>query len=162
VKPNEVIFYLIGQITADVETYNWRKRIRERFNEHEKIKFYDPCSNTFSKSILKQSKGTVDGFKKVVRLNGNAGILPVRDASFVFSSDGAIANLNIYTKEKPLIGTFFELAWYRMCPDKTVIGIYDGVPQKAFQCYHPFVWNAVHTWVRNEEEAGDVLMDFFG
>ena len=67
-KPNEVIFYLIGQITADVETYNWRKRIRGRFNEHEKIKFYDPCNNTFSKSILKQSKGTVHGFKKVVKI----------------------------------------------------------------------------------------------
>lgn len=161
-KPNEVIFYLIGQITSDVETYNWRKRMRMRFDEHEKIKLYDPCNNLFSKNTLKQSRGTVDGFKNAVKQNATSAILPVRDASFVFSSDGAVANLNIYTPDKPLIGTFFELAWYRLCPDKTVIGIFDGDPYKAFQCYHPFVLKTIHTWVKNEEEAGDILIDFFG
>lgn len=160
-KPNEVIFYLIGQITADVETYEWRRRMRERFNEHEKIKLYDPCNNTFSKNTLIQSQGTVDGFTKSVRENKTSAILPVRDASFVFSSDGAIANLNIYTPDKPLLGTFFELAWYRLCPDKTVIGIFDGDPYEALQCYHPFVLNTIHTWVKNEKEAGDLLVDFF-
>lgn len=161
-KPNEVIFYLIGQITADPETNDWRMRMRNRFSEHERIKFYDPCNYLFSKNVLLESQGKDDGFTKAVKLNSHSDILPVRDASFVFSSDGAVANLNIYNKEKGLLGTFFELAWYRMCPDKTVIGIYDGDPQKAYQCYHPFVWKTVHTWVKNEEEAGDLLVDFFG
>lgn len=161
-KPNEVIFYLIGQITADVITYNWRKRIRERFDEHEKIKFYDPCNNSFSKGVLKESQGEGNSFTNIVKLNKHSDILPVRDAAFVFSSDGAVANLNIYNKERGLLGTFFELAWYRLCPDKTVIGIFDGDPAEAFHCRHPFVWKTVHTWVKNEEEAGDLLMDFFG
>jgi hypothetical protein len=161
-KTNEVIFYLVGQITADPETYNWRRRIRERFNEHEKIKFFDPCNNTFSKGVLEESHGKVDGFKNTVILNKHASIIPVRDASFVSNSDGAIANLNIYTPEKPLIGTFFELAWYSLCfPEKLVIGILDGNPEEVFQCRHPFVWKAVHTWVKNEEEAGDLLLDFY-
>ena len=161
-KPNETIFYLIGQITSNPETYEWRKRLRERFNEHEIIKFFDPCDNTFSKAALKNSKGEMHNFETGVRRNSHSAILSPRDASFVFESDGAIANLNVYHKDKPFIGTFFELAWYKMCAEKTVIGLFDGDPKTDLQCSHPFVWDAVHTWVRNEEEAGDLLMDLFG
>ena len=35
-ETNKVTIYLIGQITSDPETYEWRRRVRERFKEHEK------------------------------------------------------------------------------------------------------------------------------
>jgi len=104
----------------------------------------------------------MSNFESSVRRNSHSAILSPRDASFVFDSDGAIANLNVYHEGKPFVGTFFELAWYKMCTEKTVIGIFNGDPRKDLQCSHPFVWDAVHTWVKNEEEAGDVLLDFFG
>jgi zona occludens toxin (predicted ATPase) len=160
-EPNKVTIYLIGQITSDPETYEWRRRIRKRFEEHEKFRFFDPCNNMFSKSVLKSSKGSVDSFKSLAAGNTFSSILVPRDMSYVLNSDVAIANLNLYTKEKPLLGTFFELAWYKMNPEKTVIGIFDGDPKENFICQHPFVRSAVHAWTRNEEQAGDILEEFF-
>jgi len=152
-------FYLVGQITTHPETYAWRRNMRIRFNEEKNIKLIDPCNHEFSRRCLKEAK---DGnFRKIASFNLASAILPVRDAQYVMQSDGAIANLNWYTPETPLLGTFFELAWYKMQPWKTVIGIYDGDPQENYICYHPFVKSTVHVWVKNEEEAGDILVDLF-
>ena len=156
-ETNKINVYLIGQITSDPETYEWRKRIRKRFEEHEKFKFFDPCNNMFSKSVLKASSGDVKAFKELAIWNPFSPILVSRDMSFVLNSDIALANLNHYTKDKPFLGTFFELAWYKMHPEKTVIGIFDGDPKGNFICQHPFVRSAVHVWVRNDEEACDTL-----
>jgi len=160
-ETNKINVYLIGQITSHSETYEWRRRVIERFKEHETFRFFDPCNNMFSQSALKVSKGDVESFKKFAAWNSFSSILVPRDMSFVLNSDVAFANLNIYTKDKPLLGTFFELAWYKMHPEKTVIGIFDGDPIESFICQHPFVRSAVHVWTRNEEEAGDILEEFF-
>ena len=161
-ETNKINVYLIGQITSDPETYEWRRRVRKRFEEHETFRFFDPCNNMFSKSVLKTSDGNVESFKNFAAGNSFSSILVPRDMSFVLNSDVAIANLNIYTKDKPLLGTFFELAWYKMNPEKTVIGIFDGDPQENFICMHPFVKSAVHVWTRNEQQSCDILEEFFG
>lgn len=158
---NKVTIYLIGQITSDPETYKWRERVRKRFEEHEKIKLFDPCNNIFSKSVLKASKGDVEKFKRTAAWNSASSILVPRDMSYVLNSDGALANLNHYTKEKTLCGTFFELAWYKMNPQKVVIGIFGGDPNENFVCQHPFVRATVHAWAKNEEEACDLLEQFY-
>lgn len=161
-ETNKINIYLIGQITSHPETYEWRRRVRERFKEHDKFNFFDPCNNMFSKSVLKASKGDVEGFKKLAAWNSFSGILVPRDMSFVLNSDIALANLNSYSEDKPLIGTFFELAWYKMNPEKTVIGIFDGEPTESFVCQHPFVRSAIHAWTKNEKQACDILEEFFG
>jgi len=160
-ETNKMNIYLIGQITSDPETYEWRRRIRKRFEEHEKFRFFDPCNNMFSKSVLKSSKGNVESFKSLAAWNTFSSILVPRDMSFVLSSDGAIVNLNLYTKDKPLLGTFFELAWLKINPEKTVIGIFDGDPKENFICQHPFVKSTVHAWVKNDSQACDLLEEFF-
>ena len=158
---DKLFIYLIGQISSDPETYEWRRRVRERFAEHEKFRFFDPCNNMFSKSVLKSSKGNVDCFKSLTAWNTLSSILVPRDMSYVLNSNGAIANLNSYTKDKILLGTFFELAWYKMNPEKTVIGIFDGDPEENFICQHPFVRSTIHVWTKNEEQACDILEEFF-
>ena len=157
-KPNEMIWYLIGQITADVRTYDWRKQIRKRFApEKERIKFFDPCDNGFNKMVLEFAED-VQKFREMVRDNPQfSQIIPTRDMGYVFASDGAICDLNPYTPEKPFIGTFFELAWYRLTPWKPVVGVFEGDHTMDLTCRHPFVWDSITTWVKTYEEACDLV-----
>ncbi len=64
-------------------------------------------------------------------------------------------------EEKPILGSFFELAWYYTMPEKTVIGIFDGDPNEAIQCKHPFVQEAVTTWVKTPKEACYLTLHYF-
>jgi len=156
-----MIWYLIGQITADQRTYDWRKDVSAHFAEQEIFKFYDPCNNKFNLMALEFSEN-VQKFREFVRDNPQySQMIPTRDMGYVFSSDGAICNLINYTPEKPFIGTFFELAWYRLTPWKPVIGIFDGDHTVDLVCRHPFVWEAITTWVKSVEEACDLVETMF-
>lgn len=143
--------YLAGQISENPETIKWRKRINFVCDDIDELDIIDPCNNSFSKEGRKDKIL----FKKIKPL-----ITP-RDYSYVLSSDGVIANLNWYTKEIPMIGTFFELAIYKLCPEKVVVGIFDGDPSTDIVCQHPFVNSTIHTWVKNEDEALDIFLKFF-
>jgi hypothetical protein len=160
-KVGNSTFYLVGQITSDPQTYQWRKNVRDYFEGSDQINFYDPCNNVFSQGVLKQADGNVESFRKSASFNLVSPILPIRDASYVFSSDGCVANMNIYTPDKPFIGTFFELAWYKMKPEKLVIGIFNGDAKTNLICWHPFVQSSVHLWVKDEYEACSVLQKLY-
>jgi hypothetical protein len=56
----------------------------------------------------------------------------------------------------------FELAWYADSRDKAVIGIFDGNHLDDEYCRHPFVRNAVHTWVKTEIDACKIAERYFG
>ncbi|MHA1815233.1 MAG: hypothetical protein ACTSX1_04455 [Candidatus Heimdallarchaeaceae archaeon] len=167
-KPNEMILYLIGQITKDKRTYDWRRNIRTHFDyitevdkfEHG-IKFFDPCDNNYSREVLEKSK-SVEDFRKYVKNTPQfSKVLPVRDMNYVFSSDGAICNMTPFTPEKPFIGTFYELSWYMTTPWKPVIGIYPGDYTEDLICMHPFVQDSVTTWVQNTQEACELVEKLF-
>jgi hypothetical protein len=68
--------------------------------------------------------------------------------------------MNIYSPEKPMIGTLFEMAWAYDKPGTMIIGIFDGDPKENFICNHPFVSQSIQTWVQNEKEAC-LLLDRF-
>jgi hypothetical protein len=161
-------FYLIGQITRDERTYQWRKDIISHFDYirdvqkfRHNIKFLDPCGNNYARRILENTE-TVEDFRKFVKNTPTfSKLIPVRDGYYVHSSDAAICNMNSYTPEKPFIGTFFELAWYLWEPWKPVIGIYEGDYTQDLICMHPFVQRAVTTWVRDIGQACSVVEDMF-
>ena len=154
-------FYLVGQITSDPQTYQWRKNVVSYFEGDDQVTFYDPCNNVFSQGVLKQSEGNVITFRKSASFNLLSPALPIRDFAYVLSSDGCIANMNLYTPDKPFIGTMFELAWYKMHPEKLVIGIFDGDPKDNLICWHPFVQSSIHLWVKNEYDACSVLKTLY-
>ena len=71
----------------------------------------------------------------------------------------AMVNMNHYDKDKPMLGSFFELGWYFTMPEKTVIGFADDL--NDYQVQHPFVQQAVTTWVHNWKEACYIVEKYF-
>lgn len=154
--------YMIGQIsTSYPETYAWRKRVKERFMDDRQFYFIDPCNNEFNKEVAVQYGDNSDPDRTKVYTTGGINLLVPKDKMYVMKSTGAFANMNHYDTEKPMIGTMFELAWYHDNNHKAVIGIFDGDPCKDVHCNHPFVKSVINTWVKTEEEAGDVLLKYF-
>lgn len=167
-KPDELIIYLIGQITKDQRTFAWRFKVRNHFDyirdigkrEHP-VRFFDPCNNDYSKEMLEKSKSVEDFRKNIKNTPQFSKVLPIRDMNYVFSSDGAILNLTPFTPEKPFIGTFYELSWYMTTPWKPVIAIYPGDHTEDLICMHPFVQASVTTWVQDVDEACALVEKLF-
>lgn len=149
-------FYLVGQISPKyAETYEWRKKVIDEMQYSTDIDFINPCANPFNQKVLEEKE-------YAVRPDGRASgidVLPSKDLTFCMRSNGAIVNMNQYDPDKPLLGSFFELAWYYMMPEKTVIAFADDL--NSYLCQHPFVQKAVTTWVNNEDEATYVLKKYF-
>ncbi len=157
---NELV-YLIGQISArKPETHKWRERILTRYSGDPRVDFIDPCSNSFNQEIMKMDKEKVSYTEMFKNIKGTQLLVP-KDKSYVTRSTMAIANMNTYDSKKPIIGTFFELAWYIEYPEKTVIGIYGGDREKDLNCNHPFVKEAVNLWVKDDAEACAVLDHYY-
>lgn len=156
------IVYLIGQISKDPFTYQWRTEVEKYFhsaptNSH--VEIINPCRSEFNKKALTTMTETQNSSGKVYAVEGIKLLTP-KDRRYVAQSNAAIANFNIYDKEKPLIGTIFELAWYYDSPDKMIIGFYDGDPTQNVWTRHPFVQNSVHVWVKDHKQACEILENY--
>ena len=148
--------YLVGQISPKFEiTYQWRKNVREHFKENRDIEIIDPCSNPFNKKVLKRNSYAVSEKHRSFGID----VLPPKDYTYCRKSTLAIVNMNQYDPAKPLIGSFFELAWYFTMPEKTVIAFADDL--NSYACKHPFVTQAVHTWCADAGQACYVVDKYF-
>jgi hypothetical protein len=155
--------YLIGQITKNLITYEWRKNlrvIRESYPPilQHNLEIIDPCANYYSEKMVKQAIDKNLNFAKNIIKTKQAKVFPAIDEGYVKHSNACIFNANHYTPETVFVGTIFELAWYKKEPWKPVIGVFDGDPQDDYLCSHPFVWETVHTWVKTPEEALTLLI----
>ena len=149
--------YLVGQISPKFSiTYEWREYV---VNEMEmwadEIEFINPCANPFNQKVLKQERYAVTKHKRSFGID----VLPHKDLTFVLESHIALVNMNQYDPDKPLLGSFFELAWYFLHPEKTVIGFADDL--NSYLCQHPFVQGAVSTWCQDETEAVYLIKKYF-
>lgn len=150
------LFYLVGQISPKFPaTYDWRIWVEQQFAEEPEINFINPCRNQFNKKVLEEKRYAVTKDKRSFGID----LLPPKDRTFVLRSNGGIVNMNQYDPEKPLIGSFFELAWYFDHPEKAVIGFADDL--NSYACQHPFVQQAVNVWCDNEEEAAYLIQKYF-
>lgn len=154
--------YLIGQISVNKPaTYDWRKKVREYFMDDRQFYFIDPCKNEFNKAVQDEYSDGSDPDRTKVYTTEGINLLVPKDKMYVMKSTVAIANLNHYDSEKPMIGTMFELAWYHDNNHKAVIGIFDGDPSNDKYCNHPFVRSVINCWVHTEEEACLILEKYF-
>ena len=149
--------YLVGQISPLFEiTYLWRNTVINEMKEFEdEIGFINPCANSFNSKLVNESRYAVTKEKRSFGID----ILPHKDYTFVLESDIAIVNLNQYDKDKPLLGSFFELAWYFANPEKTVIGFADDLD--SYLCKHPFVQGAVSVWCNDVYGSIYLLQKYF-
>jgi nucleoside 2-deoxyribosyltransferase len=149
--------YLVGQISPKFEeTYQWRRNVKENLFQYKNIlEIIDPCSNQFNEKVLEKKRYAVTKEKRSFGID----VLVPKDYTFCKRSDIAIVNMNQYDSNKPLIGSFFELAWYYTMPEKAVIGFADDL--NSYACQHPFVKKAVSAWCKNEEEACYLIEKYF-
>lgn len=156
---NRKLCYLVGQISPKFEqSYNWRKYVIEQMKEYDsQVGFIDPCANSFNKKLVEDGQYAIQTALK--HRSSGIDILPHKDYTFVLESDIAIANMNQYDPNKPLLGSFFELAWYFAHPEKTVIGFAEDL--NDYKCQHPFVKEAVSVWCNTVEEAVFLLQKYF-
>jgi len=151
------LIYLVGQISPKFEeTYQWRVNIRDRFKGRKDIQFIDPCDNPFNQQVLHEKEYAIsnDG-----RIEGGMEVLPPKDLTYILRCSIAIVNLNHYDLQKELLGSYFEMAWLYLHPEKTVIAFANNL--NSYNCKHPFVSQSVHTWCRNEYEAAAILDKYF-
>jgi hypothetical protein len=150
------LIYLVGQISPKYPiTYEWRQKLIDKFIDKPDIEFINPCDNPFNRTVLDEGEYAISSERRVNAIN----VLPTKDYTFCKRSSMAIANMNHYDPNKPLLGSFFELAWYFTMPEKTVIGFAKDL--KDYEVQHPFVQQAVTTWCHNEEEVADIVIRYF-
>jgi len=150
------LIYLVGQISPKYEeTYGWRERLKRKFWDRHDIQFIDPCANPFNQQVLKEKEYAVSEKRRVNAID----VLPPKDYTFCLRSSMAVVNMNHYDKNKPMLGSFFELGWYYTMPEKTVIGFAEDL--NDYQIQHPFVQQAVTVWCKNEFEVADILEYYF-
>lgn len=150
--------YLVGQISPKYEiTYRWRKKVVDYFanSPYGNFRFINPCSNNFNKSTLQKKEYAVQRKSRTWGID----LLVPKDRSYVDRSTIGLVNMNWYDKDKPLLGSFFELAWYRDCPEKAVIAFAED--KDSYICQHPFVQKAVDVWCDDEHEAIELLETYF-
>jgi len=148
--------YLVGQMTSNPETFSWRQRVANYFFDNSNIHVIDPGSSLFDRHLLRASKENNQLFNSQA-IATDARLLVAKDRYYVKTANCLFINLNVYTPERPILGSYFELAWAYDCPEKMKIGIYTGDRTKAFHCMHPFVDQAIQTWVQDEIEACKLL-----
>lgn len=148
--------YLVGQISPKFPvTYDWRTQIEVYFENHDDIKIINPCANSFNKELVKENRYAVGIDGREMGID----VLPSKDLKFVMDSDVAIVNLNQYDKDKELLGSYFEMAWYYLYQEKTVIAFADDL--NSYNCRHPFVKMAVDVFCNNAEEACYIVDKYF-
>lgn len=156
------IIYLVGQISVDApETYHWRQRVIEYFKDYPQFSLINPCDNSFNTNIKDTLGDGKDVYRTKIFHTKGIELLVPKDFSYVERSTMCIANLNQYDTNKPILGSFFELAWYYTMPSKVVVGIYDGDPTTAIHTNHPFTRAAINVWVQNEIEAAELLRYYY-
>ena len=149
--------YLVGQISPKYkQSYAWRDYVVKQMEDYDdQITFINPCANAFNKKLVEDGKYAVTSKTRSTGID----ILPHKDLQFVLESHIALVNMNQYDPNKPLLGSFFELAWYFIHPEKTVIAFADDL--NSYMCKHPFVNQAVSVWCNSVEESVYMLQKYF-
>jgi nucleoside 2-deoxyribosyltransferase len=150
------VIYLVGQISPKYEeTYQWRRNVSEKLKGYRNVSIIDPCSNSFNTSILQENRYAISEMSREIGID----VLPSKDLTYILKSTIAIVNLNQYDKDKELLGTYFEMSWLYINPEKTVIAFADDL--NSYKCKHPFVKQTVDTWCKNEDEACYIIKRYF-
>lgn len=157
--------YLAGNISNDVETYHWRERFEDYMSDiNEDLMqrgivsepvFYclNPCNNAFNEE-----------FKENINIlrtdpSEHLGLLPTKDYWMLKRCTIIVANLALWTVDKPMMGTLFEETWADWIfkiPNVQIVG-----DETSPYTKHIFVKKAASARVFDEKEAAQVIAYFF-
>ena len=161
----EEYIYLAGNISNDVETYHWRERFEDYMDDinvdliqkgivdYPVFHCLNPCSNAFNEEF----KANIN----ILRTDPSEhlGLLPTKDHWMLKRCTIVVANLALWTIDKPMMGTLFEESWndwiFRM-PNIQIVG-----DESSPYTQHIFVKKAADARVFDEKEAAQVIAYFF-
>jgi hypothetical protein len=150
------LIYLVGQISPKFEeSYQWRTNIIKKLKHKENITIIDPCANSFNQNVLEEKRYAITEKNREFGID----VLPSKDLTYILNSTIAIVNLNQYDPDKELLGSYYEMAWLYLHPEKTVIAFADDL--NSYNCKHPFVKQTVDTWCKNEDETCYIVEQYF-
>ena len=145
--------YLVGTISEDIKTRTWRKEATKLLKD--KFEIDDPSSSIFDKGLLKEANGDYEKMQKLIGERQSEILLP-KSFQSVMNADIILVNLSMKSENRPMVGTFFELAWAYQ-NNKTIIAIRGT----SYYSFHPMVLGCVHAWSNNVQEATDIIREFF-
>jgi hypothetical protein len=143
--------YLVGVISEDPKTHEWRKEATRLLKD--KFIINDPTVSRFDKESLKESNEDEDRIKTFVASH-QAEILLPKSYQSVETADILLINFDLYKEGHA--GHLMELAWgYQL--HKIIVAIKGS----TYYSYHPMVRGAVHAWAGNVKEACEIIKEFF-
>lgn len=170
---NKLTIYLAGQVTVSaINSFNWRDTVQNYFKYQREFEFVDPTKDLYNRTLFENLKSKSNSVQmksfnqRILERIGSfqvkgLGILPQRDRQRVAQSQICVVNLHRFDPDIPLVGTFFELAWFFETPEKPVIGIFDGNIDQDIVADHPFVKKVVTEYVTGPLEACELIERFY-
>ena len=147
------VVYLVGVISEDSATHQWRKEAAKKLGENFIVD--DPTSSKFDKETLKEAAGDADKIHDLVDVHQSEILLP-KSFQSVQKADIILANLSIEAKDRPMVGSIMEIAW-AYSTHKTVIAI----KGTSYYSRHPMIKGSVHAWAESLDEAIGILKEFY-
>jgi len=145
--------YLAGNISNDPRTYEWRETYTQLI-AGPYFEIMDPCDNQFNQDHRGNVAHVKDNPPEYL------GVLMPKDYHMVKIASIMVVNLELWTPEKPMIGTIFELDWARLffLPVIGIVG--DGTSP---YCNHIWIKSVLRfgTRVKDVKEAAEVTRYFF-
>ncbi len=145
--------YLVGMITEDIKTREWRKEATKLLKD--KFEIDDPTKFKFDQEVIKEADGDSEKLHKLVAEHQSEILLP-KSFQSVQNADIILVNLALEASDRPMVGSIMEIGWaYAM--HKTVIAIRGT----SYYSYHPMIKGAIHAWAGSVKEAADIIREFF-
>jgi hypothetical protein len=152
--------YLSGSITSDPRTFQWRTDFENLIDSRGlPVVVQNPCRSKYDQNVLKRimSGQKVDHFRDDKKLP--FGVLKRKDRQMIRICSLIVVNLKIINKERPPIGTIYELAWADELRLPVIAII--GEDQDDIFASHPFIIDSYCERVPSVEEAVNVIDEFF-
>lgn len=145
--------YLVGPITEDPRTHQWRKEAIKKLGD--KFECDDPCASKFDRDTLKESDGDPQKIHELVDKHQSEILLP-KSFQSVEKCDIILANFAIEPIDRPIIGSLMEIAWgYTM--HKSIIAVRGA----GYISRHPMILGCVHAWGNDLDEAMEIIKEFY-
>lgn len=149
--------YLAGTINEDIRTYEWREEFVKLLKDENNVVVVNPCANKFNQGMKRVGKDGMEFTREAKKRSQK--ILRAKDYQLVKMSSAIVVNLELFSSEKPMIGTVQELTWARDIFYVPVIAI----TGKEDNIYTTHMWmdECCSAKVETVEEAAEMIKTFF-
>ena len=151
--------YLAGNISADIKTYTWREEFVKCVKDEYRIVVVNPCLNEFDKTAGGSNISQMQLLKKTS--SETQKILRAKDYKMISICNIFVVNLELYNRERPMIGTLQELVWAHDVFYMPVLAITGKNYENNPYVNHPWIEECISAKVKTVKEAAEMIKNFF-